>query len=139
MQEVNGEPGFHQFQLGISVPLLFAAQKGRAQSAQVEQKIAEQQNRQTALAFRADYQVLRQAYRKWLASWRFYQEEALPLAREQRTGAVLAYNEGAIDYVSFIQNLRETVQVEVQAQEALSQYIQTKFQLEYYLNQKNVK
>ena len=137
VQEIGGESGFHQFQIGISAPLLFAAQKGRVEAARVERQMAEQQNRQTRLAFRADYLVLRQAYRKWLASWRFYQDEALPLAREQREGAVLAYHEGAIDYVSLIQNLREAVQVEVQAQEALSQYVQTKFQLEYYLNSAN--
>ena len=132
VQEIAGEAGFYQFQLGISVPLFFPAQQGRLQAARVEQQITEQQYEQAQLEFRANYQSLRQQYRKWLASWQFYQEEALPLAREQREGAVLAYREGAIDYISFIQNLKETVQVEVQAQEALRQYLQAKFQIEYY-------
>ena len=133
VQEISGETGFYQFQLGISVPLFFPARQGHVQAARVEQQIAEQQYEQTRLELQANYQSLRQQYSKWLASWQFYQQEALPLAREQREGAVLAYSEGAIDYSSFIQNLRETVQVEVQAQEALRQYLQAKFQLEYYL------
>ena len=36
--------------------------------------------------------------------------------------------------MTFIQNLKETVQVEIEAQNALSKYLDAKFQLEYYLN-----
>ena len=133
VQEVGGQSGYYQFQVGVSVPLFFAAQQGQVQAARVAQQVASQQYNQTRREVQASYRSLRQQYYKWRASWRFYQDEALPLAREQRAGAVLAYDEGAIDYVSFIQNLRETVQVEVQAQDALRQYLQTKFQLEYYL------
>lgn len=136
-QEIAGESGFYQFQLGITVPLFFPSQQGQVQAAKIEQQIAEQKYQQTQLELQADYQSLWQEYRKWYASWSFYEEEALPLAREQREGAILAYNEGAIDYVSFIQNLKEAVQVEVKAQEALNQYLHTKFQLEYFLNASN--
>jgi cobalt-zinc-cadmium resistance protein CzcA len=136
-QEVEGQSGFYQFQIGVSIPLSFLPQQGRLQSAKIQQQIAEQEYRQTQFELQAGYQSLLQQYRKWLASWRFYEDEALPLAREQRQGAVLAYKEGAIDYVSFIQNLKEAVQVEVKAQEALNQYLESKFQLEYYLNTSN--
>lgn len=137
VQEIAGEPGFYQFQLGLSVPLFFFPQQGKLQASKIQQQIAEQQFRQSRYELQAAYQSLLQEYRKWLASWQFYQDEALPLAREQREGSVLAYEEGAIDYVSFIQNLKEAVQVEVKAQEALNQYLQAKFQLEYYLNASN--
>ncbi|MEK6479018.1 CusA/CzcA family heavy metal efflux RND transporter [Catalinimonas sp. 4WD22] len=137
VQEIAGEQGFYQFQLGVSVPLFFFPQQGKLQASKIQQQIAEQQFRQSQYELQAAYQSLLQEYRKWLASWQFYQEEALPLAREQREGSVLAYEEGAIDYVSFIQNLKEAVQVEVKAQEALNMYLQAKFQLEYYLNSSN--
>ncbi|MEX2594736.1 MAG: TolC family protein [Anditalea sp.] len=136
-QEIAGQSGFYQFQVGVSIPLFFLPQQGRIQSAKIQRQIAEREYRQTQMELRAGYRSLLQQYRKWLASWRFYEDEALPLAREQRQGAVLAYNEGAIDYVSFIQNLKEAVQVEVNAQEALEQYLKSKFQLEYYLNSSN--
>jgi len=135
--EHSFQSGFHQFQFGISLPLFFAPQKAQLQSARIEQQIAQQNFKQAQLELHMQYQTLRQSYNKWLASWKFYQEEALPLAREQREGSVLAYREGAIDYVSFIQNLKEAVQVEVQAQEALEQYLLAKFQLAYYLNSSN--
>lgn len=137
VQEVAGDRGYYQYQVGISIPLFFLPQQGRIQAANIQRQIAEQEYRQTAFELQSTYQSLLQAYQKWLASWRFYENQALPLAREQRQSAVFAYKEGAIDYVSFIQNLKETVQVELKAQEAFSQYLRLKFQLEYYLNSSN--
>ena len=89
---------------------------------------------QVQFEWQSAYYAVVHDYQKWLASWKFYEDEALPLVREQRHGAVFAYEEGAIDYVSFIQNLKETVEVEIEAQIALSQYLKAKFHLEYYLN-----
>ncbi len=134
MQEIAGQSGFYQFQIGISLPLFFLPQQGQLQFAKIERKIAEQQYQQTQFELQSDYQDKVQQYQKWLYSWQFYEYETLPLAREQRKGAVLAYNEGAIDYVTFIQNLNETVQIEIDAQEALHLYLLSKFELEYYLN-----
>lgn len=137
LQEISGQSGFYQYQLGISIPLFFMQQQGRAQAAKIGQKIAEQEYLQMQYEVDANYQALLQEYNKWLASWQFYENEALPLAREQRKGAILAFDEGAIDYVTFIQNLKEAVQMEVKAREALQQYLQSKFQLEFYLGSTN--
>lgn len=133
VQEVAGQSGFYQFQLGISVPLFFLPQQGELQSTKIERQIAEQQYQQTQFELQSGYQSKVQQYQKWLSSWQFYENESLPLAREQREGAILAYNEGAIDYVTLIQNLNETLQVEIDAQNALHRYLQLKFELEYYL------
>ena len=137
LQEINGQSGFYQYQVGISIPLFFMQEQGRAQAAKIGQKIAVQEFLQTQYEVAANYQALLQEYNKWLASWQFYENEALPLAREQRKGAILAFDEGAIDYVTFIQNLKEAVQMEVKAREALQQYLQSKFQLEFYLGSTN--
>lgn len=137
IQEVGGQSGFYQYQVGLSIPLFFMQEQGRAQAARIEREIAEQNLRQTQFELEAEYLSLLQEYEKWRASWLFYENEALPLALEQREGAILAYNEGGIDYVSFIQNLKESLQVEVKAREALQEYLQARFRLEYYLNTSN--
>lgn len=134
IQEIGGQGGFYQFQLGLSIPLFLMPELGRSQAARLEEEIAEQELEQVQLKLSAQYFSLLQDYEKWQASWLFYQEEALPLAREQREGAILAYREGGIDYVPFIQNLKESLQVEVKAREALGRYLQARFRLEYYLN-----
>ena len=136
-QEIGGQSGFYQYQFGLSIPLFFMQEQGKAQAARIGQEIAKQEYQQTQYELEANYQALLQEYNKWLASWQFYENEALPLAREQRKGAILAFDEGAIDYVTFIQNLKEAVQMEVQAREALQQYLQSKFQLEFYLGSTN--
>ncbi|HSJ67533.1 MAG TPA: CusA/CzcA family heavy metal efflux RND transporter [Anditalea sp.] len=135
-QQVDRQRGFYQYQFGITVPLFFLPQKGRIQAARLQSRIAEQNYQQTYLELNAGYQSLLQQYQKWLSSWTFFKEEALPLAREQREGALLAFKEGEIEYVTLIQNLNESIQVEIRAQEALNLYLQTKYQLEYYLQSK---
>ncbi|MCB9304688.1 MAG: CusA/CzcA family heavy metal efflux RND transporter [Lewinellaceae bacterium] len=137
LQSIAGEFTFHQFQVGVTVPLFARPEKGTIQAAGIQQQAAEQEYRQNQLELQSEYRALQQQYRKWYASWRFYQEQALPLAREQLQGAVLAYREGAIDYISFIQNLQAAVQVEVNAQEALGRYLKSKCRMEYYLNSPN--
>ncbi len=137
IQEVGGQDGFYQYQLGLTIPLFFMEEQGRAQAAKVQREIARQELRQAQFEIQTEYSALLQQFRKWQASWEFYKNEALPLAQEQREGSLLAYKEGAIDYVSFIQNLKEAVQVDVSAMDALQQYLDSKFQLEYYLNSKN--
>ncbi|MDW7692308.1 CusA/CzcA family heavy metal efflux RND transporter [Flammeovirgaceae bacterium SG7u.111] len=132
-QKIGDVSGFYQYQLGLTIPLFFNKEQGWAQSAKIQQKIAEYQLMQTKFELNTAYQSMLLEYRKWEASWQFYQEEALPLAREQRQGAVVAFEEGAIDYVAFIQNMKEAVFVELGAQEALASYLAAKFKLDYYL------
>jgi len=66
-------------------------------------------------------------------SWIYYRDEALPLAKEQRRGALTAYREGAIDYVTFLQNIRDAVQTETDAWNTFGNYLDSRYQLEYYL------
>ncbi|QED37172.1 CusA/CzcA family heavy metal efflux RND transporter [Antarcticibacterium arcticum] len=133
-QKIDGQADFYQYQVGISIPLFFGPELGRAQSARVDREIAEANLQQTQLELKTAYSEVREQYLKWLNSWTYYQEEALPLAREQRQGAIIAYREGAIDYVTFLQNLRDAVRIEVDAWQAFGSYLDSRSQLEYYLN-----
>lgn len=133
IQQVDGQSGFSQYQIGLSLPLLAAPQRARRKAAHIQREIASEQFRQTSRELQSQYVQLRQQYEKWRASWQFYQTEALPLARQQQAGALLAFREGETDYISLIQNLKETVNVELQAQEALRQYLEARFGLLYFL------
>ena len=133
-QKIDGQTGFYQYQVGISIPLFFGPELGRTQSARINREIAEANLQQTQLELKTAYTGAREEYLKWLNSWRYYQEEALPLAVEQREGAIIAYREGAIDYVTFLQNIRDAVRIEIDAWEALASYLDSRSQLEYYMN-----
>ena len=133
-QEIAGQPGgFHQFQAGIQIPLFFGPELGRTQAAKIQSSIAAQNLQQTRLELNATYQNIREQYIKWLESWQYYQKIALPMAKEQQEGAVFAYQEGAIDYVTFLQNMREAIRIEIDSWNAFGNYLDSRYQLEYFL------
>ena len=136
-QQVDGQSGFYQYQIGIRIPLFFGPELGRTQSAKIQRNIAGQNLRQNQLELNAAYQEMKEQYLKWLYSWNYYRDEALPLAQEQRAGAILAYREGAIDYVTFLQNIRDAIRIEVDSWNAFGSYLDSRYQLEYYLKTTN--
>ncbi len=136
-QQIAGQSGFYQYQFGIRVPLFFGPELGRVQSAKIQRDIADQYLRQNQLELHAAYQDMKEQYLKWLNSWNYYRDEALPLAQEQRNGAILAYREGAIDYVTFLQNIRDAIRIEIDAWNAFGNYLNSRYQLEYYLKTSN--
>lgn len=136
-QQIAGQSGFYQYQIGIRIPLFFGSELGRTQSAKIQRDIAGQNLRQNQMELNAAYQGIKEQYLKWLNSWNYYRDEALPLAQEQRDGAILAYREGAIDYVTFLQNIRDAIRIEVDSWNAFGSYLDSRYQLEYYLKTTN--
>ncbi len=136
-QQVDGQSGFYTYQIGIRIPLLFGPELGRAQSAKIQKNIAEQNLRKTQMELNAAYLNKREQYLKWRNSWVYYRDEALTMAQEQHAGAVTAYREGAIDYVTFLQNIRDAIRIEVDSWDAFGNYLDSRYQLEYYLQTSN--
>ena len=133
-QEVHGNSGFYSYQGGITIPFLSGEIYGRTKAARIETEIAE-----NTAAFEEQQLQLRYAqalrdYEKWKSSLKFYQKEALPLTTEQQKGALLAFNEGAVEYVEFIRILDDVVKVELNALDALQEYLDALTKLEYFLN-----
>jgi len=134
IQEIDGVEGFHQYQAGLSLPLIFNKQQGMVQAASIDREIFQQNLETVTIELRNQYQVASANYQKWQASWQYYQEEAIPMARQQLDGATLSYQAGDIDYVAFLQNTYTALEIELNALEALDAYLQSKFYLEYLLN-----
>ena len=132
-QKIGNQKGFYKYEIGISIPLVFVSQLGKTQSAKINRQITEEQYRQKKIEINTEYGNVFDEYRKWLQTWKYYKEEALPMAVEQKRGAVLAYEQGDIDYVTFLQNIRDAVQVEFETQQAFVNYLKARFNLEYYL------
>ncbi len=132
-QKIGGQPGFYKYEIGLSIPLVFAAQSGRTKSANIGRSIARENLLRKTMEVQTQYRSLLEEYKKWLTTWRYYRSEALPVAREQRTGAMLAYRQGAIGYVAFLQNVRDAMQLEFNAQEAFASYLNARFNLEYFI------
>lgn len=132
LQKVNGNSGFYTYQAGISIPFLSGSSKAQVRSARIDKEIAE-----TNVAFKKQevqsrFVQAKENYMKWKTSWEFYKDQVLPLTKEQKTGALLAYREGEIDYTAFTQLIKEAIQSELEAQTALVNYLESTFQLQYF-------
>ena len=136
-QKVDGLSGFNSYTVGIELPLFTGPERGRREEAVIQRQIATENLRQTELELNSGYNTVREEFLKWRNSWLYYQNESLPLAMEQRTGSTTAYKEGAIDYVTFLQNIRDAIRIEVDAWEALGNYLDSRYILEYYLQTTN--
>ena len=132
LQRVNGNSGFYSYQAGISLPLFSGAQRSQAKAAKLNSEIAKMNADFTQRELQSKYRQAFQAYQKWKTSWYFYRDKALPLAEEQRKGALLAYKEGAVDYAAFTQIIRDAIQTEMDALDALNNYLKSTFELQYF-------
>lgn len=132
VQRLNGADGFYSYQVGVSVPLFSGPQVGRKNAALLEKQIAETRVTLKEQQLQSAFTQALQSYYKWKSSWIFYKDEALPLAKEQRKGALFAYREGALDYAVFTQIIRDAIQTEIDALQVLDNYLKAVFELQYY-------
>lgn len=132
LQRVNGSSGFYTYQAGISLPLFSRAERSQVKAAKLESEIAKANANFTKRQLQSEYRQAVETYQKWEASWQFYKDKALPLAEEQRQGALLAYKEGAVDYAAFTQIIRDAIQTEMDALNALDNYLKSVFELQYF-------
>ncbi|MAD98858.1 MAG: CusA/CzcA family heavy metal efflux RND transporter [Flavobacteriaceae bacterium] len=132
LQRVNGSSGFYTYQAGISLPLFSGTERSQAKAAKIQSEIAKANAAFVKRQLQSEYRQAVQAYQKWEASWQFYKDKALPLAEEQRQSALLAYKEGAVDYAAFTQIIRDAIQTEMDALNALDNYLKSVFELQYF-------
>ncbi len=132
LQRVNGSSGFYSYQAGFSVPFLSGINKAKIKTARMNKEIVLSNVAYQQQEVRSKYTQAKERYKKWSSSWNFYNSKVLPLAKEQRQGALLAYKEGAIAYTGFTQIIKDTIQAELDAQKALENYFYSLFQLQYF-------
>ena len=135
IQEVQNQSGFYTYQAGVSIPLFSGSEKTRVKTAEIQQQIAQNEADFVQQQLKTQYQQSLQRFMKWKKSKDFYLQEALPLAQEQQNGALLAYQEGAIDYTAFTQMLRNSIETELAAIKAINNYLNAKFDLTYFENE----
>ena len=132
LQKVNGNSGFYTYQAGVSIPFLSGTNKAKVKTAKVDKEIADTNIQFKKQEIQSKFLQSKENYQKWKTSWLFYKNEVLPLVKEQKVGALFAYKEGEIDYTSFTQLIKEAIQSELEAQEALINYLESAFQLQYF-------
>ncbi|MCB0563921.1 MAG: CusA/CzcA family heavy metal efflux RND transporter [Phaeodactylibacter sp.] len=121
-QAAGGDAGLFSFQVGVNLPLFRKPEQAEVEAAQLKTEISRQELRLQELQLNNRLAQLQQRRASLMASMEFYQQEALPLAREQMAGAGLSYREGAIDYTEYILNLEAAIRVEQDYLDALQEW-----------------
>ncbi|SHF74592.1 cobalt-zinc-cadmium resistance protein CzcA [Salegentibacter echinorum] len=132
-QKKDGNTGFYSYQAGISIPILSGAAHGEVKAARIDRDIAREAAKFEEKRLASKFKTRLQNYKKWKASWEFYRDKVLPLLEEERQGSLLAFNEGAMEYVAFIQNLDNAVQAELKALTAYKNYQFALAEIQFYL------
>lgn len=132
IQEISGNSGFYSYQAGLSIPFLSGTKRANVKTAKIDKQMAETNLELKQREVKIALIQAQQQYEKWKNTWLYYKENVLPLALEQRRGALLAYSEGAIDYIGFIQLMENAIRSEVDAIESLSKYFDSLFELQYF-------
>jgi len=135
-QKIGDQSGFSSYQLGMQIPLVFMKTKAKVKAAKINEQLIAQENKAKEIQLFSNYNNLINTFLQSNKNWNYYKNQALPLAVEQRNGAVLLYKEGAIDYLSFLQNMKSAIELEVKTWRVLEEYMSHKIQLEYFLNTK---
>ncbi|WP_108424454.1 CusA/CzcA family heavy metal efflux RND transporter [Flagellimonas amoyensis] len=134
LQQINGQRGFYSYQAGISIPLL-SGNRGEVKATRIQSEMVEREADLVLRKMESEYRQARLDHEKWWDTWSFYQNKAVPLAKDQRRGALMAYREGALDYAGFTQIMQDAINTEIKALDALDNYLRSKFELQYFINE----
>lgn len=124
-QSLDGIKGFQSFQVGVSIPIFFSAQRGRVQSAKIQEEIAKSNAENYSNSLKANFSQQLQVYNKLLNLLNYYESTGLQQADQILRISQFSYKKGEIGYVEYIQNLTQALSVKTAYLDVLNQYNQT--------------
>lgn len=133
-KDISSQCRFDGIQAGIGIPIFFASQKGKIESAKLNEAIA--QNNYTFQWVTQQHQlhILIQEFYKYRESLEYYENSALQQARIIITQADKSYRSGAIDYMEYVQNLKQGIDIKSNYLETLNAYNQSVISIEKMIN-----
>jgi cobalt-zinc-cadmium resistance protein CzcA len=131
-QKIGDRYGYWSWQVGLSIPIAWGAQRSRNKAARLMMVKSEADFQAAKWDADSKLKVLLSDYAKWKESVEYYRSSALPLVKEQQRNASLSYREGAIGYLDFIQSMQSTLRTELDYLEAYGQLLETISNIRYY-------
>jgi heavy metal efflux system protein len=132
-KDISPSARYGGIEAGISIPLFFGAQKGKIESARLNEKIAATNLSYQQNAMKHRLHILAQENRKYKESLDFYEMAALSQADQIIRQANLSYHSGAIDYLEFVENLKQGIEIRNNYLETLSAYNQSVIAIDHLI------
>lgn len=137
-QEVDGQAkkfgAGHRFQgvaAGISIPIFYKPYSSRIKAAKVDRQIAETQYQLFSINLQGQYQQAFQEYLKNTKNIQYYERSALANGNLILRQAQIAFNNGEIGYVEFLQALRTYRDIRSEYLNAINAFNQSIIRIQY--------
>ncbi|MFT4023751.1 MAG: CusA/CzcA family heavy metal efflux RND transporter [Flavihumibacter sp.] len=122
---------FHLFNLTVGLPIFMRATKTRVRAASVLADAAGMQAKEVETRLSADAEKLQAAYNRYRQQLDYYNQTGLALARHMNRQAMLAFTEGEIDYLQWIQLMNQSVGIRLQYIDAITAINNVLVDIEY--------
>jgi cobalt-zinc-cadmium resistance protein CzcA len=130
-QKIEGVSGFFSYEAGISFPLWFFAQQGRIQEAEYKKEISKWEYLENKVSLKTEINNRLEKHERISSLLDYYKNQALPLAEEQFDFAEKSFSEGEIDYIEYIQNISQSIDIQFAYRELINQHNQSVIELKY--------
>ncbi len=138
-QMLGSKTGYWAWGVGMSVQLFRSPLNARTKAARIDRDLAQANYDTMRQRTEAAWNSLLAERQKWLRKLQYFEETALPTAREQQQGAEAAYRLGATDYIGFIQTMSDAVKTELEYWDAYGQFVTKDIEIKYIDGNENPK
>ena len=125
------EGSFLGFEVGVSVPLFFGAQRAKTRAAAREVELARNMKIQAERTSATEYSNTLNSFATAKRNLDYYSRTAMPQADEIERLSEASYLHGEIGYAEHIQNLESAMEIRLLHAEAINEYNQTIIQLNF--------
>eukprot|EP01118_Nematostelium_gracile_P007615 TRINITY_DN248_c0_g1_i1.p1 TRINITY_DN248_c0_g1~~TRINITY_DN248_c0_g1_i1.p1 ORF type:complete len:1461 (-),score=181.80 TRINITY_DN248_c0_g1_i1:28053-32435(-) len=132
-QYFNGGKRFQGVQAGISIPLFFKPFSSRIKAAKIEKQVAESQFSLFQTNLQGQYNRAYQDLLKNSRSIEYYKSSALPNVNLILKQSQIAFQNGEIGYVEYLQGLRTYSDIRFNYLQAINEYNQSVYTLQYLM------
>ncbi|HTN20727.1 MAG TPA: CusA/CzcA family heavy metal efflux RND transporter [Pelobium sp.] len=134
-QYFGSDKRFQGVQAGISIPLFFKPYSSRIKAAKIEKQVAESQYSLFEKNLTEQFSQAYQDMAKDAKSLDYYETSALPNVDLILKQAQIAFQNGEIAYIEFLQALRTYSDIRFNYLETLNEYNQAVYNLQYLIGQ----
>lgn len=131
----TGTDRFSSVQAGITIPLFYGSYKANIKSAKLKERMAETNASYYSTVLQGQYEQQLQEVLKYQSSLSYYKDQAVPQAELIIGNAQKSFENGAIDYVEYFQNLNQGLELKFNYLNTLNGYNQAIINLEYLIGQ----
>lgn len=126
------EGDFMGFEIGLNIPLAFGAQKAKVKAAKKQVAIAAISRERELKKLQYGYEAALSAYMKARNTLDYYEKGALAEADEMEHISIVAYENGAIDYVELLQNTQTVQEIRLEYAAAVDECNRAAAELRFY-------